>query len=75
MSNDPVKTYRLKMKNPLQSPKFNRHSATKDRSPGFRAVVILLVLFFSFLIIYAMARRNGIYEQNNDIRHALEIEK
>jgi hypothetical protein len=42
------------MKNPLQSLKFNCHPATKDRSPGFRAIVILLVITFTFVMIYCL---------------------
>jgi hypothetical protein len=40
------------MKNLLKEDNFfNRYAATKGRSPHFRAVVILLLLFFSFIII------------------------
>jgi hypothetical protein len=43
------------MKNPLRSENFNRYQATKDRSPRFRAVVILLLLLFSCILIYSLA--------------------
>jgi hypothetical protein len=40
------------MKNLLKEDNFfNRYAATKERSPRFRAVVILLLLFFSFIIV------------------------
>jgi hypothetical protein len=51
-----VKTKNPKMKNPLRSDGFfNRYQATKDRSPRFRAFVILLLLVFSCILIYGLA--------------------
>ena len=40
------------MKNLLKEDHFfNRYAATKERSPRFRAIVILLLLVFSFILI------------------------
>ena len=55
------------MNNPLKSEKFNRHDATKDRSPGFRAFVIFLLLVFITIIIYTLAVKNSTGANNNII--------
>jgi len=47
------------MKNLLKEDSFfDRYAATKERSPHFRAVVILLLLFFSFIIIKGLIINN-----------------
>jgi len=40
------------MKNALKSEIFNRFDSTKDRSPRFRAFVIILLLVVSCFLVY-----------------------
>ena len=50
-----MKTRLPHMRNPLKSDGFNRFEATKDRSPRFRAFVILLLLLVSSFLVYITA--------------------
>ena len=50
-----MKTRLPHMRNPLRSEGFNRFEATKDRSPRFRAFVILLLLLVSSFLVYVIA--------------------
>jgi len=61
MSFTPVKI-NYKMKNPLKSDTFNRFDATKDRSPRFRAFVIILLLAVSCFLVYVSAFRKDTTE-------------
>lgn len=63
-----------KLKNPLRNRHFDRHVATEGRSARFRAIVILLVVSFIFLMIYALSLKNNGSQENGSIpRHTLGV--
>jgi len=56
------------MKNPLKNDSvFNRFQATKDRSPRFRGIVILLLLLISCFLFYSLYRNNGSKETQSEM--------
>ena len=55
------------MKNPLKNETFNRFDATKDRSPRFRAFVIILLLGVTCFLIYVCAFKKDVNEMGKSI--------
>lgn len=55
------------MKNPLKSDSFNRYEATKDRSPLFRAFVVLLLLIVGCILLYTLSQTKSNKEETGEM--------
>ena len=55
------------MKNVLKSDSFNRYEATKDRSPRFRAFVVILLLLVGCILLYTLSHTKNDKEDETEM--------